>query len=238
MQREGNLYTFLFAFGICVICSLGLALAYSNLRPRQLANIKLDKQKNIMVASGILSKEVIGSKSREALSQLFADNFESQVLDLKGNITDKTVDMVPPKSKTDLILYKRKAVDGSRPIYVFPIAGKGLWSTMYGYFALEDDLNTVKGITFYQHGETPGLGAEVDQAWFTANYVGKRILNKNGNLVSVSIVKGKVKDIPEGLKPHSVDGISGATLTCNGVNAFLIRTLALYEAYFSKIRVN
>ena len=116
-----------------------------------------------------------------------------------------------------------------------PIAGKGLWGTMYGYFAIEPDAETVKGITFYKHKETPGLGAEVDKDWFKNNFVGKKLTNKNGELVSIEVIKGYVSETDPDA-PHKVDGISGATITGTGLTTFLKSDLQKYEPYFAKVR--
>ena len=122
---------------------------------------------------------------------------------------------------------------------IIPISGKGLWSTLYGYIALEKDFNTVKGITFYQHGETPGLGGEVDKLWFQKNFIGKKIYDVNDKFVSVEVVKGKVSDIYSGNKVnHAVDGISGATITSRGVSNFIKSDLGRYLNYFKKHKIN
>jgi Na+-transporting NADH:ubiquinone oxidoreductase subunit C len=98
-------------------------------------------------------------------------------------------------------------------------------------------VNTVKGITFYQHGETPGLGGEIVQDWFRNNYVGKKIYSPDGELVSITVIKGKVENsVPDSEKYHYVDGISGSTLTGNGLNKFLKADLLRYEPFFNKIR--
>ena len=115
--------------------------------------------------------------------------------------------------------------------YVIPIEGYGLWDLMKGYVALDLDLNTVKGISFYEHKETPGLGARVEEDWFKDNFKGKKILDERGNLVSITVAKGKA---PE--SPHQVDGISGATLTGDGINEFLKSDLERYEPYFKTLR--
>ena len=101
------------------------------------------------------------------------------------------------------------------------------------------DLNTVIGITFYKHGETPGLGGEVEKKWFQNNFVGKKIFNQTGELVSVKVVKGKVNDVYFGeALNHGVDGISGATITSRGVSYFLKRDLLKYEQYLKNNRMN
>jgi len=119
--------------------------------------------------------------------------------------------------------------------YVIPISGKGLWSTLYGYFAIEPDCETVKGITFYKHAETPGLGGEVEKPWFQENFKGKRFLDKNKNLVGIQVLKGSVDESSKEAY-RQVDGISGATITSKGLEKFLKEDLAKYEPYFKTIR--
>jgi Na+-transporting NADH:ubiquinone oxidoreductase subunit C len=114
--------------------------------------------------------------------------------------------------------------------YIIPVSGKGLWSTINGFLALNPDMNTVKGITFFEHGETPGLGGEIEKDWFTSQFVGKKIFDVNQNLVSVAINKGKVSEVTD----HEVDGISGATLTTKGVSDFLLFNLKNYEEFLTQ----
>lgn len=133
-----------------------------------------------------------------------------------------------------IFLLKREGVIDK---YVIPIEGYGLWGMMYGYISLQSDLNTVAGIRFYKHQETPGLGGECEKPWFTDQYLNKKILDSSGKLVSVNIVKGKVKDLYEGeAMEHYIDGISGATITGNSINAYLYEDLEKFEPYFKTIR--
>ena len=120
---------------------------------------------------------------------------------------------------------------GTPEAYVIPIEGYGLWDIMKGYIALDLDLDTVKGVSFYEHKETPGLGARVEEAWFKQNFIGKKILDEQGGLVSIHVAKGKSQG---GI--HEVDGISGATLTGEGINEFLKEDLYQYEPYFKTLR--
>ena len=106
---------------------------------------------------------------------------------------------------------------------------------MYGYFAIEPDGATAKGITFYKHIETPGLGAEVDKPWFQENYKGKKFVDENGLLIGIQTVKGKVDESSDEAY-HQVDGISGATITSRGLNKFLLKDLEIYNPYLIQIR--
>jgi Na+-transporting NADH:ubiquinone oxidoreductase subunit C len=121
--------------------------------------------------------------------------------------------------------------DGKIDTYILPVSGKGLWSTLYGYLALEADKNHVRGIQFYKHGETPGLGGEVENAEWTAGWKGKTILDEQGELVSITVKKGTVDEsIPE-QKKHYVDGLAGATITSNGVTKFVLNDLKTFATY-------
>ena len=125
---------------------------------------------------------------------------------------------------------------GEPSAYAIPVFGKGLWSTLYGYLALEADLETVKGMTFYAHKETPGLGAEIETAWFQNNFKDKKIYDA-GELRPIQVVKGLVEDrIAADDRDYYVDGISGATVTGRGVSNLLETKVALYEPFFRRVR--
>ena len=123
--------------------------------------------------------------------------------------------------------------------YIVPVEGYGLWDMIYGYIALEPDLNTVKDIRFYKHQETPGLGGECSQPWFTNLFKGKKILNSEGDFVSIAVVKGKAADLHKGSALlRYVDGISGGTITGKGITSFLQDDLGRYNKYFAGLRKN
>lgn len=231
-----NSYVFMFAAGVTIVCSLLLASAANLLKDRQQENIKLDMQKNILVSAGLISEDKI--YTRTDILGLYDKNIASMVINKSGEKAEgKTVDQLNPKEDTDLLPLYYSQEDGELMSYILPISGKGLWSTIYGYIALEPDVNTVKGITFYQHGETPGLGAEIVQDWFRNNYIGKKIYSPEGELVSITVIKGKVEStVPDSEKYRYVDGISGSTLTGNGLNKFLKADLIKYEPFFNTIR--
>jgi Na+-transporting NADH:ubiquinone oxidoreductase subunit C len=221
---------------VTITCSILLSSAANLLKERQEENIALDKRKNIIAAVGYVPEEG-KTYTRQDILRIYDEHIESAVLDLNGNVVEgKDVIDLDPKVDTDLLPIYFSKTNGELESYILPISGKGLWSTIYGYLALEPDGNTVKGITFYQHGETPGLGGEIEKEWFTSNFKGKKIKNEQGKLVSITVVKGKVaeKIEPEN-QSHYVDGISGSTLTGNGVTNFLKADLQKYLPYFRKI---
>ncbi len=236
MSKDSNAYTFMFALVVCVVCSFTLSLVSEGLRPKKELNMALDSKKNILKAVNL--KTPLDPKAKpDSILNVYKEKIEELVIDEKGNIIEgKTPEDIKEGDVAyPLYIYK----ENGQPIaYCFPIEGKGLWSTLYGYFALDPDAITVRGITFYKHGETPGLGAEIEKDWFLDNFKGKKIWDiKNNKLKPVAVVKGKVKDvIPANQADFYVDGISGATMTSKGVTALVNHWVNVYEPFFSKIR--
>jgi len=227
------------------VVSVLLALASTQLKDLQEFNIELDKKKNILKCIG---RDISLMKANEIIAEYKSD-ISNIVLKLNGdvvdNISSENLKSIQNKSTGEMKYYLDNveylpAYKSSNPeAFIIPISGKGLWSTLFGYFALEMDLNTVIGITFYKHGETPGLGGEVEKKWFQNNFVGKKIFDQGGDLVSIKVVKGKVDEVYSGLDlDHGVDGISGATITSRGVSYFLKRDLLKYEQYLINNRMN
>ena len=235
-MRSSNRYTFTFALIICVVCSFSLAAVSQGLKEKKDLNMILDVKKNILKAVAL--KEPIQPKAKpQAVLKIYQEKIEEVVVDADGKvIPGKKIEAIQEgEDLFPLYIYKEQ---GKVLAYCFPIVGKGLWSTLYGYFALEPDAVTVRGLTFYKHGETPGLGAEIEKEWFAENFKGKKIWDvKNKQLTPIVVAKGKVVDsIAQDRQFYHVDGISGATMTCKGVNAILGKWINQYDAYFSRIR--
>ena len=123
---------------------------------------------------------------------------------------------------------------GSETIYIIPLLGKGLWGPVWGNIALKSDFTLVEGVTFGHKSETPGLGAEIDTKEFQKQFIGKRIFNKSGEFTSINVVKGGIDLLPQNLKIHGVDAISGGTITSNAVADMLNNNLSSYVPYFKK----
>ena len=228
---------YVFILTVSVFCSLLLSLASQGLKPLKDKNVEIDKKKNILNAVGLSIVDL----SNADIDDYFSLNIDTLIIDLEGNV-NKILSVVDLESKENnqsgevkyynnseefLPLY----IDNSKNAIVLPISGKGLWSTLFGYFAIDsNNYSTVKGITFYKHKETPGLGGEVSKNWFQENFIGKEIY-KDNTLNSVKVAKAGYAD-KENL--YEVDGISGATITSNGVSDFLKRDLKRYEKYFMR----
>lgn len=231
--RTSKAYILGFAAAVTMVCSVLLASAATLLKERQDQNVQLDIKYNILSVLGLAeSKDV----PPQELFDLYDSQVSSFVVDLQGNLVqDVNAEQVDPKKQPDILPVFARKNGETITAYCIPTQGKALWSTVKGYIALEQDLNTIKGITFYSHGETPGLGGEIEKEWFTNLFKGKTILNAAGEVVSVEIVKGKVRsDDPN--PEHKVDGISGSTLTGRGLNQFIKETLERYEPYFKTVR--
>jgi len=155
----------------------------------------------------------------------FVVNTKGEVLkDLKADDISIEAEFKKPAEARRLPVYVYKSKEG--PITILSVYGNGLWDKIWGYIALKPDYNTIAGAAFDHKGETPGLGAEIkDNPAFRKRFIGKKIFDDAGRLVSVH-VKKKVTD-----PAHEVDGITGATLTSDGVSDMLVHGIGLYEAF-------
>ncbi len=206
-------------------------MAAGTLKEIQELNVENDSKKNILSSLGY-EPDSDQLWTSDDITKLFKLNIEAYVLNSNGERTNTDPASINTEvDKENLPIYVDKK-DGIVNGYAIPISGKGLWSTLYGYFAIEPDGVTAKGITFYAHKETPGLGGEVEKPWFQNNFVGKRFIDEDGNLVGIKVIKGKAD--PD--SPYEVDGISGATITSKGLESFLVDDLEKYEPFFRKIR--
>ena len=228
---------YIFILSLTIVCSLLLSLASEGLRSLKEKNVEIDKKKNILNAIGLN----ITSLSNSDIDKYFLNNIDTLIIDIDGEINNILTirDLVAiENNQTGEVKYYNydneylpMYEDNSRNVVVLPISGKGLWSTLFGYFAIDSrNYSTVRGITFYKHKETPGLGGEVSKKWFQSNFIGKEIY-ENNNLNSVKVAKAGYADENS---LYEVDGISGATITSNGVTTFLLRDLKRYEKYFMK----
>jgi Na+-transporting NADH:ubiquinone oxidoreductase subunit C len=228
------MYTIGFSAAVCIVCSLLVSTSAVGLKDRQQQNAILEKQKNVLMAAGLV--DPTQSVTRQEVAKLF-ENIKPVVINLQTGNEDTDIDpdtfdqlkatkdplqsIKAPENKAKIARIPNNALiykvlkNGKVQKIVLPIEGKGLWSTLYGFIALGTDCNTIQGITFYQHGETPGLGGEVDNPKWKALWIGRKAFDQDGNL-KITVIKGKAGPVEK--DPHQVDGLSGATLTARGVS--------------------
>ncbi|MEA1881615.1 MAG: NADH:ubiquinone reductase (Na(+)-transporting) subunit C [Candidatus Marinimicrobia bacterium] len=210
-------------------------MAATALKDQQDLNIETDIKKNILHSLNFAPSEE-NPWTPETVQAIFDDYISGIVVNNNGEIiVGKKPEDINPDVDGNLHPVYINTMSGKIDGYAIPISGKGLWSTLYGYFAVEADGATAKGITFYKHGETPGLGGEVEKSWFRNNFKGKRFIDSSGELIGIQAIKGTV-DESSSEAYHQVDGLSGATMTAKGLNSFLLQDLKTYEPFFQQIR--
>ncbi|MCB9091795.1 MAG: Na(+)-translocating NADH-quinone reductase subunit C [Halobacteriovoraceae bacterium] len=252
-MSESPIKTIVVAFLLCVVCSVMVSSTAVFLKPAQDKNKELDMKKNILSAAGLYEE---GVDIEEKFNQI-----ETVVIDFDTGLRTEAVDpesydMVKAEKKPDLNekipssedvaklskrpkyakLYLLKGPSGEIQEIILPIKSIGLWSKMYGFLALENDTKTVKGFAYYAQGETPGLGAEVQNPKWKKQWIGKELYNSNWEPV-FNMVKGGVQEgNPEA--DHQVDALSGATITTHGVESSIHYWLGQngYGPFLSKIR--
>ncbi|MGI0107552.1 Na(+)-translocating NADH-quinone reductase subunit C [Salinimicrobium sp. WS361] len=235
-KTNTNSYTFIFAIIMVVVVGVVLAFAATSLQPRQYENMRQEKMQNILATVGV-------ETDRAGAEALFEQYIKEQlVLNNEGQekegVNAFDVDLAKELKKVDteqnFPLYIAE-VDGET-YYIIPLRGAGLWNAIFGYIALQDDVNTIKGAVFDHLGETPGLGAEITQEWFRERFTDEKIFDENGELIGVSVVKGNSSTSKD---DNKVDAISGATITGDGVSNMISERLQHYLPYFkSKTELN
>jgi len=236
--EHSSRHTVIFTTILCVVFSLIVSAVSVALKDRQVENKRLDKIKNVLTVAGLIQpKETL---SREELSRRFATKLEPRLVEIETGAyvdvgdpmaydqrkasTDPARSTVAPENKAKVRRVPNHAQifilrgDGEIKGIILPIEGYGLWSTLYGFVALEADAKTIRGITYYQHGETAGLGGEIDNPRWKALWPGRLVYDDSGE-VAIRVKKGRAGPVDE--DPYQVDGLSGATLTSNGVTNML-----------------
>jgi|TARA_B110000908_G_scaffold141762_1_gene169611 Na+-transporting NADH:ubiquinone oxidoreductase subunit C len=228
---ESTSRTVTVALVLCIVCSLVVSSAAVLLKDKQDVNKKIDRYTNILAAAGMLQadagieeqfNELVTSRVVDLNSGLFTDEVDADSFDQLRSAKDRSIsinltsseDIAKISRRENFALVYLVETDGQLNKIILPVRGYGLWSTLHGYLALEKDGQTVAGLGFYQHTETPGLGGEVDNPRWKALWPGKKVY-KDGN-VEIQLVKGSV-DPASDSADYQIDGLAGATLTSNGV---------------------
>ncbi|EED33070.1 NADH:ubiquinone oxidoreductase, C subunit [gamma proteobacterium NOR5-3] len=218
------------ALALCIVCSVIVSTAAVVLKPAQEANKSLDRKRNILQAAGMLEEGRSVEEQFSVVEERFVDLQSGQFTDAVSAGYDQRAAAKDPAQSRDVPsdediakvgrqasvaqVYLVRGDGGDYEKIILPVHGYGLWSTLYGFLALESDANTVAGLGFYDHGETPGLGGEVDNPRWKALWPGKKVYR--GGEVELALKKGAVDPASKDAN-WSVDGLSGATLTSRGV---------------------
>ena len=231
MANESVQKTLGVALVLCVVCAVVVSSAAVMLRPTQEANKLLDLKTNILASAGLLKADIdvetqfaqISTRVVDLGTGRFTDEIDPSTFDQRKSSKDPAMSVALAPNEDPAKIKRREnyatvyIVEGQQGIekIILPIKGYGLWSTLYGFLALESDLETVAGIGFYEHNETPGLGGEVDNPRWKASWVGKQAYSSGQ--IAISVLKGRADTtLPEG--NYQIDGLAGVTLTTRGVN--------------------
>ena len=252
MSRDSTAKVLSVAFLLCVICSILVSAAAVGLSERQERNKVEEKKKNILQAAGLYKAEVpieqqfskIQTRIVDLETGEFSSKFDAATFDSRAAARAAETSFRIPEGQ-DLADIKTRSrymdvylvMDGdSLQRLILPVYGKGLWSTMYGFLSLADDLTTIKGFAFYEHGETPGLGGEIDNPDWKKQWPGKQVYDEDGNL-RIEVVKGTV-DKTSSDAIYQADGLAGATLTARGVGNLLEYWMGEngYEPFLDKLK--
>ncbi len=217
--KNSRVYVVFFALAVALLFSVLITSAATMLKPLHQQNRILDKKTNLLEAANLLPKDE--TLTPEKIQTIY----ETRIQEVHASPEGQILKEATAGGLQLYLIHTNQQVEG----YIIPITTRGLWGKIYGYLAFEADGETVAGFSVYSHSETPGLGGEIESQWFQDNFKGKKILNDQNQLVSVSIAKGKTENLPESLRDHYVDGISGATLTGRYLSEGLEETLTQYE---------
>lgn len=235
MNRDSNKHTYIFSALMVVSVAFVLSFTSESLKDLQNANVKKEKMQNILSTVGI-------NVTRDESESLYKD-YISEELSLKS---DGTIDSEINAFNINLALEVKKDLEIQRyplyianveneKFYVIPLRGAGLWAEIWGYIALREDINTIKGVSFDHKSETAGLGAEITEDWFIDSFTDEKINDSQGNFVGVYLTKSNNDPRNEDKMDNEVDAISGATITGDGVSDMIIERVQNYLPYFNNI---
>ena len=243
MKNYSNRYTFIFASIMVVVVAAVLSVVSTQLQPLQKKNQRIAKMTDIL--KSVNKTENLDEADNK--DQYIEDQYEQYIVDTyvlnsAGKRVEGTdafqVDMAKqillPHDQRKLPVYVCELDNGERK-YILPLRGKGLWGPIWGYISLNDDFNTVYGAVFDHQAETPGLGAEITTEGFQQDFNGKKIFDEEGNFIGINVYKGGDGAAREaGDMMHGVDGVSGGTITSNGVENMVEDCLRPYISYFKE----
>lgn len=231
-DKNSNSFTFIFAAVLVTVVGTLLAVTYMSLKPAYEENVRREKMQNILSAMNVkVARDAAPEKYKELITETLLVNAQGEPVEGDAftlDVLKQYKDWKAGEVKSEDLKYPvYKATGAEGQLYILPMVGTGLWGPVWGYLSVKKDGRTVYGSTFDHKGETPGLGAEIVTAMFQDQFPGKTITDENGTYTGIKVYKGGTGTTD----PHGVDGISGGTITSDGVNEMLIRTLAIYDVY-------
>ncbi|CDN31491.1 Na(+)-translocating NADH-quinone reductase subunit C [Mucinivorans hirudinis] len=243
MNKNSNTYIIAYSTILVVVVAAVLSYAAISLRPKQEANVLIEKKGAILASIGEGKDAASAPEGKDKYIDAQYDKYikASYFVNAAGDATAvEAREALDALSRLPEVFGKKEAMPvfqaevSGKILYVIPLTGKGLWGPVWGYIALNQDCTTINGAVFDHKSETPGLGAEIATPVFSDQFVGKQIF-ENGKFASISLTKGKGSS--EG-NPYAVDAISGGTLTSNGVRDMLKTCIGDYVPYFEKMMKN
>ena len=232
MDTNGNTYTILYSAVMVVVVAILLAIAATQLKPFQDANILIEKKQNILRSVNIVADAKQATDLfNQTIKELIIVNSKGEKVEGDAFKVDLKVEHSKPVDQRRLPVYIAAMGDKGK-VYIIPLRGNGLWGPIWGYVALSSDMNTIYGANFDHSGETPGLGAEINTEKFQKPFIGKTIFDKAGLFTSIVIAKIGEKADPS----HSVDAISGGTITSKALQKMLYDDLSTYQEFFKTLK--
>ena len=219
------------AVTLCLVCSIVVSSAAVFLKEKQVNNASLDKKRNVLIAANLLKADTDIEQAFNNIERKFVDLESGQFVEIENPesfnqrkaakvkassvaIEDDPARIARRSKIVSVYLVRNQQQTNKIETIILPVHGKGLFSTMYGFIALESDKRTIVGLKFYEQGETPGLGGEIENANWLSTWTGKKLLDQQGNIV-LKLVKGMAKN------EYEIDALSGATMTTRGVQHML-----------------
>ena len=232
MDTNGNKYTIIYASVMVVVVAVMLAVAATQLKPFQDANILIEKKQNILKSVNIVSEaEQANDLFSNTIKELFIVNSKGEKVEGDAFEVNLKIEHSKPLDQRKLPVYIADMGEKGK-VYIIPLRGAGLWGPIWGYIALLSDMNTIYGASFDHQGETPGLGAEINTELFQKPFIGKTIFDQAGLFTSIIVAKAGEKADPS----HSVDAISGGTITSKGLEKMLYDDLSSYQEFFKSLK--
>ena len=255
-MRQSNTYIIIFSAVMTIVVGGLLSLTSVALKPAQQKQIELDTKMQILSAVMNIDSVIRAGKKADVID-IYDKRITSLVVNINGEQVEtdedgnpivaekvsieKNFKLAPEERLFPVFRYMSESDPDRVEAYILPLYGNGLWDRIWGFVAVESDIETVKGVSFAHRGETPGLGARITSADIQQRYKGKKIYDDAGKLVSVEMMKGEHGGGESSIEyyledPHKVDGMSGATITARGVNDMLENYLNYYQSYFDRVK--